>query len=576
MFLFDWFRSLLPLHNPIGFGAADFIALALSVLLVGAALVRSRLELPALRLAKNTRWAMLALAALPVVLRLALLPRFPIPTPSGADDFSYILLADTLRHFRLTNPMHPMQQFFEAVFILQQPSYSSIFPLGQGLVLAFGWIVFGHPWAGVVISVAALCAGIYWMLRGWTTPGWALVGGLLAVWQFGPLNEWMNLYWGGAVSAVAGCLVFGAVARLRGGRKRDAVLLGVGFGLQLLTRPFEFVLLAVASAAGLGLWGGLFMPRTRFLAGPAGRKAGCGQDCPPHNLIGWAGLAFVPFLLLMGAHNKAVTGSFTTLPYQASRYEYGVPTTFTFQPNPVPHRALTPEQQLDYQAQSIIHGERTDTFAAWWARLLDRVHFYRFFFYPPLYLVLPLFLLALRERRFMWVAATVALFVIGDNFYPYFYPHYIAALTCVFVLIAVVALERLYRWSPLAARLIVYLCAAHFVFWYGLHCGSEPLLMTAGRYDTGDFINYGDPEGRIRINEELAASPGKKLVFVHYGPQHMFHEWIHNAADIDAADVVWAADLGDATNQALRTYYPSRSVWLVEPDAIPPRLIPYP
>ena len=34
----------------------------------------------------------------------------------------------------------------------------------------------------------------------------------------------------------------------------------------------------------LKLWGGLFRPWTRFPVGPAGRKAGCGQDCPPHNL----------------------------------------------------------------------------------------------------------------------------------------------------------------------------------------------------------------------------------------------------------------------------------------------------
>ncbi len=29
-------------------------------------------------------------------------------------------------------------------------------------------------------------------------------------------------------------------------------------------------------------WGRLFSLQTRFLAGPAGRNAGCGQECPPH------------------------------------------------------------------------------------------------------------------------------------------------------------------------------------------------------------------------------------------------------------------------------------------------------
>jgi len=34
MFLFDLFRSFLPLHNPIGFGSADFIEFALAAMLV--------------------------------------------------------------------------------------------------------------------------------------------------------------------------------------------------------------------------------------------------------------------------------------------------------------------------------------------------------------------------------------------------------------------------------------------------------------------------------------------------------------------------------------------------------------
>ena len=216
MFLFDFFRSFLPLHNPIGFGAGRLHRAGAG----GAAGFAGAAAAPGLslrfqRLAARTGWSMLLLAALPVALRLLLLPRHPVPTPAGADSFSYLLLADTLRHFRLANPPHALPQFFETVFVLQDPSYSSIYPLGQGLALALGWTIFGHPWAGVVLSVAALCSLCYWMLRGWTTPGWALAGGLLAVIEFGPLNEWMNIYWGGAVAAAAGCLVFGALPRLR-------------------------------------------------------------------------------------------------------------------------------------------------------------------------------------------------------------------------------------------------------------------------------------------------------------------------------------------------------------------------
>jgi hypothetical protein len=245
----DPLRFFLPLRNPIGFGAADFIELVLAILLVLLVLAsRPLIEPYARKLAEHTGWSMLLLAALPIALRLALLPQYPIPSPNVSDDFSYLLLADTLRHFRLANPPHPLHQFFETFFVLQEPTYSSIFPLGQGIVLPLDWPIFGNPWAGVALSLGAFCALCYWMLRAWTTRGWALVGGLLAVIQFGPLNQWMNSFWGGAVSACAGCLVFGALPRLReDARTRDAALLGLGLALQLLTRPYEFIFL-LASA----------------------------------------------------------------------------------------------------------------------------------------------------------------------------------------------------------------------------------------------------------------------------------------------------------------------------------------
>ncbi len=168
MYLFHLFRSFLPLHNPIGFGASDILELAVAALLVALVLGRAAIEPAALRIAQRTGWSMLLLGGLAAALRLALLPHFPVPTPAGADDFSYLLLADTLAHFRLANPVHPMHQFFETNFVLQAPSYSSIYPLGPALALALGQIAFGSPWAGILLSAAAVSALCYWMLRGWT------------------------------------------------------------------------------------------------------------------------------------------------------------------------------------------------------------------------------------------------------------------------------------------------------------------------------------------------------------------------------------------------------------------------
>lgn len=565
MFLFDIFRSFLPLQNPIGFGAADYIELVLALLLVGFALAwNRRVEGVARRFAEKLGWCMLALAVLPVALRLLLLAHYPVPTPSVSDDFSYLLLADTLRHLRLANPPHPLSQFFETFFVLQQPTYSSIFPLGQGIALAIGWTLFGHPWAGVALSIAALCPLCYWMLRGWTTPAWALAGGLLAAIQFGPLNQWMNSYWGGAVSAAAGCLTFGSLPRLRDtGRTRYAVLLGLGLALQLLTRPYESVFLDLSVIL-------YFLPAlpNRGLRRRLVKAAGI------------AALVVAPAIGLTLLQNKQVTGSWTTLPYMLSRYQHGVPITFTVQPNPTPHLPLTREQQLDYEVQSAVHGPHTDTLREYLGRLASRVRFYRFFFLAPLYLALPLFLLRIREYRFAWVAMTLLIFALGTNFYPYFYSHYIAAETCLFLLVAVAALERLaavcVRGRPTgrdAATVILFLCAAHFVFWYGIHLfPSDKITPAMTEYETWDAVSHPDPDGRDTVLNQISRMPGDHLVFVRYWPQHTFEEWVHNGADIDHARIVWARDLGAAENEKLQRYFPTRTVWLLEPDASPPRL----
>jgi hypothetical protein len=567
MYLFHVLRSFLPLHNPIGFGASDFIEFGLAALLVLLVLARAWLEPAAQVLARRTGWCMLFLFSLVIALRLALLPVHPVPTPTGADDFSYLLLSDTLTHFRLANPTHPMHRFFETTFVLQRPAYSSIYAIGPAIALAFGQIVFGLPWAGVLLSMGVFCALCFWMLRGWTTPGWALVGGLLAVCEFGPLNTWMNCYWGGAVSAIAGCLVFGALPRLwKLPRTRDAALLGLGIGLQMLSRPYESIFLDFSFAL-------FFLPRMFSK-----------REWPKLGRIALpAVLAVTPAVALLLFHNRAATGSWATLPYALSRYQYGVPTTFTFQANPVAHAQLTAAQQLYYEGQTAVHGG-IDTLAGYFERLGSRAGFYRFFFLSPLFLAVPFFLPALREFRFAWIALTLFIFALGTNFYPYFFPHYIAAATCLFVLVSVLGLTRLSEVTirgrhvgHLAARWILVLCGAHFLFWYCIQAqGDEQIVLAMGPYETADGINFGDPQGRIAINRRLAEAPGRHLVFVRYFASHRYDEWIHNAADIDSARIIWALELSPDENAKLEGYYPNRTVWLLEPDALPPRLIPYP
>jgi hypothetical protein len=512
---------------------------------------------------------MLFFFLLPIALRLALLANHPAPTPEVYDEFGHLLMADTLRHFRLANPPHALPQFFETFFVLQEPTYSSIYPAGPGLVLAIGWTLFGTPWAGVLLGMGAFCALCYWMLRGFATPGWAFAGGLLAAIQFGPLCPWTNNYWGGDVGAAAGCLAFGALPRLRRApRTRDAVLLGVGLGMHLLTRPFESVFLAAAVA--------LFFAPALWRRGEL------------RGLLKWlpeTAMVLLPFLALTLFQNKAVTGSWTTLPEALSRYQYGVPASLTFEAQATPHRELTPQQEMDYRMQRGFRGEKPETLASYFLRLEYRVRYYRFFFLAPLYVALGAFLFRLREPRFLWVAATAALFAMGTNFFPAFQTHYVAGIACLFVLMSVTGLETLggcrIGGRPAgvdAMMLVAGLCAAHFLFWYGLHLADGWDVSAALRpYETWDAINHTNPERRIYVNRKLAAIPGKLLVFVRYLPKHIFQdEWVYNAADIDGARVVFARDLGTEANQRLRDYFPDRAVWLLEPDYPVPQVTWFP
>ena len=511
---------------------------------------------------------MALLFVLPIALRLLLLPNHPAPTPDIYDEFSHLLVADTLLHLRLANAPHPLHQFFETFFVLQQPTYSSIYSLGQGIILALGRVISNSAWAGVLISVGLFCSLCYWMLRAWVSPAWALAGGLLAVIEFGPLSLWANCYWGGALAAAAGCLVFGALPRLlERWRKRDAALLGLGAGIHCITRQFESTLLLLCIVLFFLL---LLHRRDKLLR--------VLKSAP------FAFAAALPFFVLILLQNKAVTHNWFELPEQLSQYQYGVPTSLTFQPVPVPHVPLTPQQALEYKLQTLGHGLEPDSLTRFLLRLEFRVRYYRFFFLPALYIALVAFLFTLRDWRSRYVAGALAIFALGTNLFPYLLPHYLAAVTCLFVLAAILGLERLsrvqigkFRVGAESVKIIALLCSAQFFLWYGAHLFEKTGVARALEpYETWDAINHGDPHGRMEVDRQLAAIPGKLLVFVQYAPNHIFqNEWVWNAADIDASRIIWARDLGPAENAKLIAYYPDRAFWLLQPDVKPPKLERY-
>ena len=222
-------------------------------------------------------------------------------------------------------------------------------------------------------------------------------------------------------------------------------------------------------------------------------------------------LALLPALALTLLQNRAVTGSWSTLPYVLNRYEYGVPATFTWQSNPVPHRQLTPEEDLNYRAQSAIHEDVPEPPRRFLERFVYRFRYYRFFLLAPLFLGVAAFVLSVRNIRDLWVLATILLFLLGSNFYPFFFPHYIAAVASLFLLASLSGLRRIAQVSwlggPTVAQIVVLLCTAHFLFWYGVHLvAGNGIAAALASSESWDFIDYGDPEGRIAIDNRLLHS----------------------------------------------------------------------
>src|SRR3989442_14982644 len=117
-------------------------------------------ELAVARLSRRRRLAVAVVGLSALGLRLALLPVLPIPNPVVHDEFSHLLLADTLAHGRLANPTPPMWIHFETFHVNQQPTYASMYYPGPAIFMAAGQGISGGSFLGAWLRGEAIGAAL--------------------------------------------------------------------------------------------------------------------------------------------------------------------------------------------------------------------------------------------------------------------------------------------------------------------------------------------------------------------------------------------------------------------------------
>ena len=503
------------------------------------------------RVLRNVRLQPVLVIVLALLGRGLLMPRLGIPQPHINDEFSYLLLADTFAHHRLTNPTPPSWQHFETFHVNMFPTYHSKYPIAQGVALAFGQVVFHQPWIGVYLSTALLCGAICWALQGFLPAKWALLGGLLAVARIGMLSYWMNSYWGGSMAALGGALALGAVIRLfdPGNSERRRVTLALVFVGALLilatSRPYEGLAFA--------------LPLLLFFG------TGIRKECRTK----WRSLrsSLLPVLALgscavvfMIYYNFRTTGSVFLMPYALNERVYSSLPLFVLEsPKPGPayrHADIEKfwmEQKDKYRnlksASAVISWDFERFVADWW-----------FYVGPALSLpVLLGFLSSVTRGRHRVAVYSIAATWLAVAFSIYSQPHYLAVATVAIYLFALEGLRYMWQSSSRIGRpLVVALCLATVVATLTRNSGTSAL-----------YTNFTYGKARQLISHDIAGRPERYVILVTYEPGHISgDDIVHNGADLKSEKILWARSMGPAEDAELCGTYPDRVLWKISTDDV--------
>lgn len=553
---------------------------------------------------------MLALAgALPVLVRIALLPIHPAPLPYVMEEHNHIFLTDTYLLGRVANPVHPLAVMLQTYQQVEWPTYVSARPPLPPVFLAIGKLLFGSAFAGNLLAVGLTSAALCWALQGWVSGRLAALASFLAITTFCLYGYWINSFWAPTTIALGGALLFGAAARLAE-RPTFAMAFVSVIAIALLagTRPFENGVFA-AVVFGWLAWRYLQADR-RALIGRAVVVAGVPI------MIGTAGI-----LVLQAWYNQETTGNPLIMPYQIWRVSQDMTPNFLWEAvGPRPHFFNEGAARFAEWNMAVANLVRNGgirgvaylfsrhavtfrdllgpflflAFACWsprWVGPLQSMQQRRIFTYglcaslvllaicgPYAGSAIKLIALAVLIMRWADPVANpndrlavlvIVAGMIATSLSTFYMNIYFAAYTAPLLVLVASGLGNLSRWNSRLGKSL-----AGFVL---LGASLVPLgqsVNAAFRLADMGFPQFGPPLSRFdirypsphhEVTAKLAQLPGKHIVFMSMGralPDSTDPVW--NKPEVDAQKVVWLRDLRPEWTAAAYQYYTGRTFWRLD------------
>lgn len=491
-----------------------------SLLLIAAAYaLRRRRAFPLIAPRRSVAYASIAVLALVAAASRTSLVGDPHP-PWYTDDFGYALTADTFVHGRITNPPHPMRDSFMSLYVLQTPTYNSMYQAGPGLLVAAGQVLFHRRVVALWIASAAAACASCWAVEAAVPFAIAWLAGLLMA-IHPVMLDWTSHYHGAPLIAFGGALTIGGALRLRKQPARlPQIAMGAGMAILANMRPYEGFVIAVIAL--LLAW--RFVPLAMGIA-----------------LFGLAVTAY---------YDRAVTGNALLLPYSAYNARYLSAPNFIWQ-GPYPKREY-PTAEMEKRYRIFRHYyERSRNLKDFFSSARGRIREMLTTAIPTvphespanslrLIAGLPLAFAFLRKRAIVMALLAFAVAMLVITWWPQ--THYFAAAVALFASVYASGV------SDMIDRRLCVLAYLAISVSFLLAIWASIAVVTGPR-----------PEkvARVAVTEALSGRPGGHLVIVDSDCEDL----TFNAADVDASKIVWANATSDP--RRLFDYYREREVWRI-------------